>query len=99
VRRECEGYDVESGVFAFYADDGARLRPCVTRPAKRGFLGFGSDPGEYVLERGPSSAEDFNAALADAAGLQPNGHFATLDDVRAHVDATRAALAPYLGPG
>jgi hypothetical protein len=100
VRRECEGIDVEDGVYAFYADDGAWLRARFTRPNRRGF--FGSvQSGEYVLEREPSppvEVRNFDAAITAAAGLQPNDHFATLDAVRAHVAASRAALARYLIP-
>jgi hypothetical protein len=99
ARRECACVDVADGVFVFYADDGSRLRPCFPRGSRRRVPGTGEDAGEYLLEREPSPPADFDAALAAAAGLQPNAHFASLDAVRAHVDAVRAALAPYLSPG
>jgi hypothetical protein len=101
---ECEGIDVEGGMYVFYADDGAWLRPRFTRPNRSRGLAFAKwvESGEYVLEREPrpDDVDDFDTALAAATALQPNGHFATLDAVRAHVAATRAALAPYLAaPG
>jgi hypothetical protein len=88
-----EGIDVENGVFAFYAEDGEWLQPRFVVPNKRGWFGSVSS-GAYVLDAGaerPAQVDAFDVALAEAAGIQPNPHFATLEAVRTHVLARRAA--------
>jgi hypothetical protein len=95
AQRECEGIDVESGVYVFYAEDGTWLRPRFTQPnRRRGFAFFQTiESGVFVLEPDaspPADIDPIDVALDEAAGLEPNGHFATLDAVRAHVAARRA---------
>ena len=94
AQRECEGIDVEDGVYVFYAADGTWLRPRFTRPNRRRGSGFFRtiESGEFVLEPEPAPPADIDpidVALDEAAGLQPNGHFATLDAVRAHLAVLR----------
>lgn len=94
AQRECEGIDVEDGVYVFYAADGTWLRPRFTRPnRRRGFAFFQTiESGEFVVEPDPSPPADIDpihVALDETAGLEPNGHFATLDAVRAHIESLR----------
>ena len=98
ARRECEGIDVESGVYVFYAEDGTWLRPRFTRPNRQGGFAFFRwvESGEFVIEPDlarPPEVDAIETALDEAAGLQPNTHFASLDAVRDFVAARRTAAS------
>ena len=94
VQRQCEGVDVESGVYVFYAEDGTWLRPRFVEPNRRGGFWFLRTvaSGRYVLEPEvdpPPEVDAFDVAFADAVALDPNPWFADLESVRAHVEARR----------
>lgn len=96
AQRECEGIDVESGVYVFYAEDGSWLRPRLTTPNRQGGFAIFKwvESGVFVLEPEsslPAHVDPFDVALSEAVDVVPNGVFATLEAVRGHVAAKRGA--------
>jgi len=94
VQRDCEGIDVESGVYVFYAEDGNWLRPRFVEPNQQGGLGWFRwvHSGRYELEPAtpPPGVDPIEVALAECGGIEPNPRFADLEAVRAHIAARRA---------
>ncbi len=95
VQRNCEGIDVESGVFVFYAEDGAWLRPRFIEPNRTGgFWWFRwVHSGRYELEpfaEPPPEVDPIEVALAECVGVDPNPFLADLESVRGHIAAQRA---------
>ena len=96
ARTRFEPIDVESGVVAFYDDQGRPLAPVFPHRSERRFLGFriDSDPGPYELElSADKTVTPFETTLAEAAAMTPNAWFASLDAVRAHLAAQRSGDA------
>lgn len=88
VRRLCEPIDVESGVFAFYDEDGRPLAPTFTKPNReRRILGVLSsvEPGRFVLEPGGDDLDPISVALQETASIEPNPWFADLAEVRKYL--------------
>ena len=88
VRREWEPIDVENGVVVFYDEDGIWLKPEFTTPNRRSFFGIGITQGEYTLTRcnqRDAHVDPIAVALADAAGVEPNPYFDSLDSLRRHL--------------
>ena len=86
VRREWEPIDVESGVAIFYDEDGTWLKPVFTTPNRRGIFG-GLTQGEFILTRSEqldAHADPIEVALDEAAGIEPNPYFDSLDSLRRH---------------
>lgn len=88
ARVEFEVVDIESGVYAFYAEDGCWLRPRLVRSKKRTLFGM-VEQTEFELERmdelGPG-ADPFQVAISEAHGVEPNPYFKTVAEIRAHVE-------------
>lgn len=92
ARRNYEPIDVESDVIVFYAEDGTWLKPVFTKPNRYRFFGFVLEQGEYDLAPDPnldSTVDPFDVALAESVALEPNPYFASLDELRAHVNTQR----------
>jgi hypothetical protein len=88
VRREWEPIDVENGVAVFYAEDGTWLKPEFTKPNRRGIFGSISQ-GEYTLtrcEQRDAHVDPIEVALDEAAGIEPNPYFDSLDSIRRHLE-------------
>jgi len=82
--KEYEGIDVEAALYLFWSDDGTPLEPEFTVPNKRGW--FSVQSGTYRLVK---AAQDHHADLAEALDevthLEPNAHFLSLAEIRAHI--------------
>lgn len=91
VRRNYEGVDVESGVYAFYDAQGVWLRPHFTVPNKYGkclWVISWSSSGVYELVADETVGHDtVSVALLEARALNPNPFFRTLDEVKAYFAA------------
>jgi len=90
---EFKARDVESRAVVFYAEDGTYLKPELTTPHKRMLFGLVTVEGEYDLVRcdpAPPEIDPIDVALDEATGTRPNNfHFASVDEVRAHVARCR----------
>jgi len=89
ARREFEGIDVENGVVTFYAQDGSLLLPRFTRPNKRKLLGLLVESGEYDLSpsfEATTNVDSFEIAIGEATVVEPNPHFKSIAEIRAHVE-------------
>ena len=89
--RQWEPIDVESRAVVFYDEDGTYLQPEFMTPNKYGLFG-GLVQGEYHLVRcaaAPPEIDSIDVALAEAAGVEPNPHFASVDAIRQHLHALR----------
>lgn len=86
ARRDWEGLDVESGAVIFYDASGQWLKPEFTTPNRRQLFGFIVTNGDYVLRAAqrPSEVDDVAVALDEAAGVNPNPHFDSIDALRRH---------------
>ncbi len=94
VRLACEPFDVESGVFVFYAEDGTWLRAHFGRPTRRSWFGLGRVPGWFDLVPDPNldrAVDPLELSLAECSGLEPNRHFDSLGAILEHVEARRHA--------
>lgn len=88
AKGRCEAIDVENGVFAFYGQDGSKLKPRFIRPNRRRLFGLVVVQGAYELE--PVSDDDpdtdtFEIAIAEACGVEPNRYFNSVPEIHAHV--------------
>jgi hypothetical protein len=94
VAQTWEPIDVESRAAVFYAEDGTWLEPRFTRPNRYRFLGLVLEQGAFELVRnaaGDPTIDPIAVALDDAVALEPNPYFRTIDEIRQHVAARRAA--------
>ena len=92
VRREWEAIDVENAVAIFYDEDGTWLKPEFTTPNRRGIFG-GITQGEYILtrcEQREPHVDPIEVALDEAAGVEPNPYFDSVDSIRRHVQRSRS---------
>ncbi len=91
VRRNCEGIDVENGVFRFFDENGSHLEPWFTKPNKKGGdLGIFSwvESGEYELIPSLSANEDdIFLNLLETSELESNPWFKSLDDVKGYLES------------
>lgn len=88
ARRQWEPIDVENGVVVFYDEDGTWLKPEFTTPNRYRFFGFVLTQGHYVLARSgqvASHVDPIDIALGEAAGVEPNPHFDSVDAIRRHI--------------
>jgi hypothetical protein len=88
ARVEFEVVDVESGVYAFYAEDGCWLKPRLIRSKKRTLFGM-VEQTEFELKRAEEldpGAVPFQVAISEAHGVEPNPYFKTVAEIRAHVE-------------
>lgn len=95
VYRDCEGIDVQSGVYKFYDANGNALKPVFDVPVKRGkwWSLWSVDSGVYHLEIDRESEEDpLWVSLLDIRGLEPNEHFASLDQLKAFMKERGAVV-------
>jgi hypothetical protein len=91
AQREWEPIDVESRAVVFYDEHGTYLKPEFTTPNKHGMFG-GLVQGKYDLARcepAPPEIDPISVALDEAAGVEPNPYFDSLDAIRAHLRARR----------
>jgi hypothetical protein len=80
--------DVESGVVAFYAEDGTWLTPILAKESRSGSESFQLVSGAVnVTMRG----DPLDLALHEATMLVPNRHFGTLVELRARFPFNVAA--------
>ncbi len=98
---QCEGVDVQSQVFWFYDENGRPLVPVFDTPVtETRYLGvFRSvHSGKYHLELGDSSHPMFVdplwVSLLEAAQLEPNAHFASLEHLKVALRARGAQVDP-----
>jgi len=92
VRTECETVDVEDGVYRFFDEGGRRLIPRFTLPVKRSKLIFGTlvGGGSFELDLDPQDdGSCFDAALADAVGMETTVSFRSLADLALFVEENR----------
>ena len=85
-----EGVDVEEGIYSFFDSEGNPLVPHFTVPNKKGkLLGFipWVKSGRYELVRALPSAQlrSLQESWKGCTSLNPNPHFATLDDVHEYL--------------
>ena len=89
VQRCCEGIDVESSVWEFFDERGRPLEPVFVEPnARWRILGKISmvRSGRFELALADDSTRpSLVQSFADCVRLDPNPHFASLDDVKAHL--------------
>ena len=96
VQREWEGLDVESQAVVFYDERGTWLKPEFTTPNTRSLFGLVVGSGHYRLiptAKAPPEIDPIDVALSEAAGVTPNPHFESVDDIRRHIHACRSARA------
>jgi len=90
---EFKARDIESRAVVFYAEDGTYLEPVLATPHKRLLFGLVTVEGEYDLvpcDPAPPEIDPIDVALSEATGIKPNNfHFASVDEVRAHVAKCR----------
>ena len=100
VRRDCEGVDVESGVYSFYDENGTILEAHFTAPNKRGsFLGLikWTESGVYELRPNPEAdADPIGLALYETSRLNTNRFFKSLDEVRSFLTGRGVSLETHL---
>jgi hypothetical protein len=92
AKRQWEPIDVESRAVVFYAEDGTYLEPVFTTPNKTSLFGLVLTQGQYDLvrsEAAPPEIDPIEIALDEAAGVEPNPHFDSVEAVRRHVAACR----------
>ena len=100
VLRQCEGVDVDAGVYRFYDDAGRALKPVFDAPVKETTLFWrvsSVSSGRYHLE--PESASESDPLwllLHEAISLQPNPDFDSLEHVKAYL-RQRGAVVDYPG--
>jgi hypothetical protein len=88
-----EPFDVENQVFVFYDEDGAWLRPTFTTPNRRDLFGLVVTHGAFELARSAvldPGIDPFDVAIGEAAALEPNRHFASLDAIRSHIASKKS---------
>jgi hypothetical protein len=91
VRRDCEGIDVENGVFQFFDEKGSRLEPRFTKANKKGrLLGLLSwvESGEFDLI--PSSKVDEHEiflSLLEDSEMETNPWFKSVVDIKAYLES------------
>lgn len=97
----CEGIDVQSCVWWFYDETGRPLVPVFDAPVAEKRL-FGVlklvDSGKYHLEPADSShplyVDPLWVSLLEAVELEPNPHFASLEQLKAALRASGAQVDP-----
>lgn len=89
VIRDCEGVDVQSGVWWFYDETGRPLVPVFDVPVTESrVLGLFRvvDSGMFHLEPGDAShplyVDPLWVSLLEAVALEPNPHFASLEALK-----------------
>lgn len=91
-----EGIDVESGVVAFFRDDGTYLAPRFVVPNRTGkhlWLFAWSESGTYVLEPAPGQSEDpLWLLLVEHQDLEPRFGISTVSELKTHLAARGAAV-------
>ena len=91
VRRNCEGIDVENGVFRFFDENGNHLEPRFTKPNKTCQV-FGVfslvEAGEYELIPSPIINErEIFLSLLEASEMESNPWFKSLDGVKGYLES------------
>ena len=85
ARRECEGIDVEDGVYNFFDDQGRPLRPTFSTPNTKSKL-FGPisvvQSGVFDLEVDTDSKETIHSFLTNKVALESNPHFSCLEEIK-----------------
>jgi hypothetical protein len=95
VYRNCEGVDVQSGVYRFYNESGNSLKVVFDVPVKQGkwWSLWSVDSGLYHLEVDLNpTGEPLWASFQQTAFLEPNEHFASLDDLKTFLRAHGAVV-------
>ncbi|MCA1815793.1 MAG: hypothetical protein LC746_05185 [Acidobacteria bacterium] len=91
AERNYEGVDVEGGVFTFFDESGAYLKPEFTTPNRSGrrLLGIFKlvESGKYRLRPSPESDKDISSYLSTTALLEPNPWFKNLEEVSRFLQA------------
>jgi hypothetical protein len=91
VRRDCEGIDVESGVWDFFDARGMPLKPVFHHPnrVEEHLLGlFTSITSSQIFDLVPDSTKaqsDLLACLADIIILEKNDYFSDVASVRTYL--------------
>jgi hypothetical protein len=91
VRRDCEGIDVEEGLFQFFDETGALLVPDFIEPNKKGKLlgSFGwVQSGVFDLKK----SKDIHSctildALGNAVAVEPNEFFDSLAAIKLFLES------------
>jgi hypothetical protein len=86
VQRECEGPEVDAGVYRFFDGNGHRLNVVWDRPTRSGrFLGLipWTTLGHYDLVREPQPAlAELREELLAVTAMRPNRWFRSLDELK-----------------
>ena len=98
ARRRYEGIDVESDVVHFFDENGRPLKPHFTVPNRSGkYFGIVRwvESGVYDLVLDPDPpADSIEIALLETSLMEPNRWFASLDAVRAALNAKGPVRTP-----
>ena len=95
AKREWEPIDVESRAVVFYDADGTWLEPHFVKPNKTSFFRLISNRGDYQLVRSPERPPEIDSigvALDEAAGIEPNPSFSSLESLRQYLLAQRMGM-------
>lgn len=91
VQRECEGVDVEDGVFLFFNEDGEELVPHFTSPNRHdGFWIFKwVESGKFILNPCKDNPRGVIDELQQVVEMKPNKFFENLNDVKKHFESKK----------
>jgi len=93
VQVECEGIDVEEGIYRFFDELGRSLVPRWITPMQKNSWLFGIESvggGLFELVLDPEDHSAFETSLAKTVAIEPNRLFATVSDLANYVAANRA---------
>ena len=91
VRRDCEGIDVESGVWDFFDSTGTPLKPVFHHPnlVKKFLFGFftsiTSSQKFDLVPDGSAAQPNLLACLVDITSIEKNDHFSDVASIRTYL--------------
>ena len=88
---ECEGIDVEDGVYIFFDENGEELVPYFTSPNRRGgfWIFKWIESGEYNLKPCKDNPRNGIDELQQVVEMKPNKYFEDLHHVRKHFESKK----------
>jgi hypothetical protein len=86
VRKECEGIDVEEGVFLFFNENGYILNSKIISPTKRqkilGKIELIESAKYELCPVGNPNFQNILKQVNNVIGLKTNKHFSSLDEIK-----------------